>query len=492
MNRLPLIIAIVMLFSVACERHEESSVQSVQEHAVLHAEPGYICPMHPQITADEPGSCPICGMDLVKRKVEPPSAQDHALLHAQPGYVCPMHPDVTSDEPGSCPICGMDLVKRKVELREERRVLHYRHPHDPRITSERPMKDEMGMDYVPVYAEETPRAGGVRISPEVRNNLGVRVAEVRRGLLPRTLSAVGQVAYDAGEVRHVHARAEGWVEKLYVSSVGDRVTGGSPLLELYSPRLVTAQEEYLQALRMGGDPLVAASETRLKALGIGEGEIRRVREAGEVSGRIVYRAPSDGVVTRLEVREGMFVKPDTDMFVLANLERVWIEADVLARQSEWLRAGVQARVRLDQLPGRALEGELAYVYPEADPRTRAVRVRLAFDNPGEVLKPNSFATVTIEEPDPPEVLIVPRGIEAKGPLVLEQAHASDRGNGGQPLRPAGDRSQLRVGRDGGRARRPGCRRTGRGLRPVHAGFRGQPPRRAGPDHRRRRSLRARP
>jgi Cu(I)/Ag(I) efflux system membrane fusion protein len=352
-----------MLLAVACERQEESSVQSAQEHAVLHADPGYICPMHPQITADEPGSCPICGMDLVRRKAEPP---------------------------------------------EERQVLHYRHPHDPRITSERPMKDEMGMDYIPVYAEATATGGGVRISPEVRNNLGVRVAAVRRGLLPRTLRAFGQVAYDASEVRHIHARAEGWVEKLHVSSVGDRVTRGSPLLELYSPRLVTAQEEYLQALRMGGDALVAASETRLKALGISDSEIRRVREAGEVSGRIVYRAPSDGVVTRLEVREGMFVQPDTDMFVLANLERVWIEADVLARQSEWLRAGVQARVRLDQLPGRALEGELAYVYPEADPRTRAVRVRLAFDNPGEVLKPNSFATVTIEEPDPPEVLIVPR------------------------------------------------------------------------------------
>ncbi len=364
MNRCLVVIAIVVLAAAGCERREDGSATSAQEHAVLHTQPDYVCPMHPDVTSDEPGDCPICGMDLVKRSTEPSG--------------------------------------------RERRILHYRHPHDPRITSDRPMKDEMGMDYVPVYAAAVAPSGGVRISPEVRNNLGVRVAEVRRGLLPRTISAVGQITYDAGEVRHVHARAEGWVEKLYVSSVGDRVVKGRPLLELYSPRLVTAQEEYLQALRMGGDALVAASETRLKALGIGEKEIRLVREAGEVSGRIVYRAPSDGVVTRLEIREGMFVKPDTDMFVLANLERVWIEADVLARQSGWLRAGVPARVRLDQLPGRTLEGELAYVYPEADPMTRAVRVRLAFDNPGEVLKPNSFATVTIEEPDPPEVLIVPR------------------------------------------------------------------------------------
>ena len=228
-----------------------------------------------------------------------------------------------------------------------------------------------------------------------------------RGLLPRTIRAVGHVTYDESRVRHVHARAEGWVERLFVSSVGDRVSRGDPLLELYSPRLVTAQEEYLQALRMGGEGLIGASETRLRALGISDDEIRRVRDAGKVDGRILYRAPSDGVVTRLEIRDGMFVKPDTDMVVLADLSNVWIEADVLARQSAWLGRGVPALVKLDQLPGRDLTGELTYVYPEADPRTRAIRVRLVFENPGEALKPNSFATVTISEPDPVPMLIVP-------------------------------------------------------------------------------------
>ena len=337
------------------------------------------------------------------------SARDHALAHAQPGFVCPMHPMVTADEPGSCPICGMDLVKRKQEIGDggDRQVLYYRHPHNPQITSDVPTKDEMGMDYLPVYAEAGAGGEGVLISAEVRNNLGVRIAEVSRGLLPRTIRAVGHVTYDESRVRHVHARAEGWVERLFVSSVGDRVGRGDPLLELYSPRLVTAQEEYLQALRMGGEGLIGASETRLRALGISDDEIRRVRDAGKVDGRILYRAPSDGVVTRLEIRDGMFVKPDTDMVVLADLSNVWIEADVLARQSAWLGRGVPALVKLDQLPGRDLTGELTYVYPEADPRTRAIRVRLVFENPGEALKPNSFATVTISEPDPVPMLIVP-------------------------------------------------------------------------------------
>ena len=327
----------------------------------------------------------------------PETPREHAVKHAQPGYVCPMHPQVTSDEAGSCPICGMDLVRRMPEgdAGGSREILYYRHPHKPEITANAPMKDEMGMDYIPVYADEGIDGDGVLISAEVRNNLGVRVAEVERGILPRTISAVGQVNYDESRVQHVHARAEGWVERLFVSSVGDRVARGDPLLELYSPRLVTAQEEYLQALRMGGEALITASETRLRALGISEDEIRRVREGNAGDGRIVYRAPSDGVVTELGIRDGMYVKPDTDMVVVADLGKVWIEADVLARQSGWLRAGIPARVKLDQLPDGDLEGALTYIYPEADPRTRAVRIRLVFDNPGETLKPNSFATVIV-------------------------------------------------------------------------------------------------
>jgi Cu(I)/Ag(I) efflux system membrane fusion protein len=229
-----------------------------------------------------------------------------------------------------------------------------------------------------------------------------------RGALPRIVSAVGQVAYDESRMRHLHARAEGWIEKLHISSVGDRVRKGDVLIEFYSPRLATAQDEYLQALSLGRESLVTASRTRLRALGIAEREIDRIGRERTVDGTVRYRSDMDGVVTALAVREGMYVRPDTDMVVLADLDKVWIEADVLARQSGWLAAGVPAEVRLDQLPGEALAGRLAYVYPEADPRTRAVRVRLQFDNPGEVLKPNSFATVMIREPDPQPVIRIPR------------------------------------------------------------------------------------
>ncbi|MGB5210130.1 MAG: efflux RND transporter periplasmic adaptor subunit [Gammaproteobacteria bacterium] len=313
----------------------------------------------------------LAGCDTAIEAPVPEDVQAHAVAHTQPGYVCPMHPQITSEEPGTCPICGMDLVQRQLESALDDSVV-------------------------------------VRISAEVRNNLGVRTETVGFEPLPRVIDAVGQVTYDESQVRHVHARAEGWVQRVYVSSVGDRIAKGKPLVELFSPVLESAQQEYLQALRMGGDALVSASESRLRSLGIGEDEIARLRKERKVDGFIVFRSEMDGVVTQLSVRDGMFVRPATDMVVLADLDRVWIEADVLTRQAGWLAPGLPATVSLDQSEGPALRGELSYVYPEADPVTRAVRVRLSFANPGGRLMPNSFATVRIKETGSAPVLQVPR------------------------------------------------------------------------------------
>lgn len=402
-----LALCVVVLLGGCSERNGAASDNPVQAHLAQHADPDFVCPMHPDVVSDEAGECPVCGMDLVQR--DAPSAanpgQDHLALHADPEYACPMHPDVRAGEPGECPICGMDLVLREPAKGD---VLYYRHPHKPEITSSRPATDEMGMDYIPVYSGTASSGEGVRISSEVRNNLGVRVVAAERGPLPRVVSAVGQVAYDQSRMLHLHARAEGWIEKLHIDSVGDRVDKGDVLMEFYSPRLATAQDEYLQALRMKQEGLISATERRLRALGIGERDIARLKRERTADGVVRYFSGMAGVVTSLAVREGMYVRPDTDMVVLADLDRVWVEADVLARQSAWLASGLAAEVSLDQLPGRRLAGRLAYVYPEADPRTRAVRVRLEFDNPGEVLKPNSFATVIIHEPDPQPVVKIPQ------------------------------------------------------------------------------------
>jgi Cu(I)/Ag(I) efflux system membrane fusion protein len=339
--------------------------------------------------------------------------QEHAQQHLDATYVCTMHPKVSSDQPGRCPICGMDLVAKPrgpVAGGGGKEVLYWRHPHDPGITSDRPMKDEMGMDYVPVYAADGAgaAAGGVSVSSSVRHSLGLRTDPVEYGPLPRTVDAVGSVAWDANRLWHVHARAEGWLEHWNVAAVGDRVRAGQLLFELYSPAMATAEEEYLQAVRMGNAGLVTAAEGKLRALGVPGDSIARLKRERSASGRIPFHAERDGVVVSLAGRHGMYVGPTTEVLVVADLARVWVEAEVIASQGSWLRAGLPATVRLASEPGDAWQGEVTYVYPQVDAASRAQRVRLALDNPDGSLRPGAWASVRIVEADAAPVLHVPR------------------------------------------------------------------------------------
>jgi Cu(I)/Ag(I) efflux system membrane fusion protein len=336
------------------------------------------------------------------------TAIEHALKHRDPSYVCPMHPQIIRDEPGSCPICGMDLVPVQQEGEDssgERKVLYYRHPHNPTITSDTPMKDEMGMDFVAVYEE-----GGVqvKISPAVVQNMGVRTAPVERGRLWRRIDTVGYVDFDEELLSHVHLRAEGWIERLAVKSEGERVDRGDLLFELYSPTLVNAQEEYLQALASSSETLVRASRERLVALGVSEDQIKQLRRSRKVRQLLKVYARQDGIVSQLDVREGMFVRPATEVMTLADLSRIWLVAEVFEGQTEWVKVGAPAEVRLSYLPGRLWEGQVEFIYPSLDPTTRTLRARLQFPNPDETLKPNMFADVTIYGGARSGILIIPR------------------------------------------------------------------------------------
>ncbi len=215
---------------------------------------------------------------------------EHALKHTNPKYRCPMHPDIVRDEPGVCPICGMTLVK--VEPSPEaaatpaaasRKPLYYRNPMDPNQHSPVPAKDEMGMDYVPVYAEDV--GGEVRISPAVMNNLGVRTEPVVRGSLPRGGDVVGYVQFDERKVQQVRPRAEGWVEGLSVRAMGETVKAGQLLFTLYSPMLESVQQEYLDALKIGNRELIDASRDRLRAVGLDAGTASRLAKSGSRSGQ---------------------------------------------------------------------------------------------------------------------------------------------------------------------------------------------------------------
>ncbi len=297
----------------------------------------------------------------------------------------------------------------------EREILYWVAPMDANYRRDEPGKSPMGMDLVPVYADEVDsQAGTVKIDPTVVNNLGVRMAAAERGTLSRRINTVGYVQFDEDTLHHVHTRVDGWIEKLATKATGDPVEKGQLLFELYSPTLVNAQQEFLAALRSNNPVLRQASRERLTALGVTEGEIARLEKERTVRQRVRVYAEADGVIAHLGVREGIFVTPANEVMSIAELDKVWVLAEVFEREAAWVEPGQMAMVELDYLPGKMWHGTVDYVYPELDPKTRTLTVRIRFDNEDEMLRPNMFARVTIHAAKTKPVVHVPREAVIRG------------------------------------------------------------------------------
>ncbi|MGB5438063.1 MAG: efflux RND transporter periplasmic adaptor subunit [Gammaproteobacteria bacterium] len=290
----------------------------------------------------------------------------------------------------------------------DREVLYWVAPMDANYRRDKPGKSPMGMDLVPVYADESGGASNsITIAPEVVQNLGVRTAIAERTRLWRGIDTVGYVDFDESRLSHIHLRTEGWIEGLTVESEGERVSRGQRLFNLYSPELVNAQEEFVQALNAGNKGLIGASRSRLAALGIPASQVRQLEKDRQASQTIPVYAPQDGVVASLSVREGMYVKPATTVMSLADLSSVWLLAEVFERQADWVRVGQSAEVSLAFLPGRTWDGTVEYIYPSLDPKTRTLKARLRFANPDEALKPNMYANVKIYGGAKNDVIVIP-------------------------------------------------------------------------------------
>ncbi len=331
-----------------------------------------------------------------------------------------------------------------------REILYWAAPMDGSYRRDSPGKSPMGMDLVPVYADAADKQPGVvSIDATIVNNLGVRTAKAQRGQLSQLIETVGYVSYDEDTVQHVHTRVEGWIEKLATKATGDPVEKGQLLFELYSPTLVNAQEEYLIALRSTNKLLLNASKKRLAALGVTGSEIARLDKVRTVRQRVRVYADSDGVIAHLGVREGIYVTPATEIMSVAKLDRVWVLAEVFERQAAWVKPGQSAMVRLDYLPGEMWHGSVDYVYPELDPITRTLKVRLRFDNAAEKLRPNMFARVTIQGDSVGEVVHVPREALIRGGSVNRVVLALGEGRfKAQPVKigiESGDRVAIRKG-----------------------------------------------
>jgi RND family efflux transporter MFP subunit len=303
-------------------------------------------------------------------------------------WTCPMHLSVVRPEPGQCPICGMDLVPMEEGAQKEGGIEGH---------------------------------GVVEIDPEKRQLIGVVTTAVERRALERVVRTVGRVTVDETRLSHVHAKVEGWIETLYAEETGKLVRRGDPLLTIYSPELVATQEEYLLALRSrertkdspfeevrrSGESMVEAARQRLRLWDISEEQIRRLDETGEVQKALTLYAPATGyVMEKGNAIEGMMVTPGMTLYVLADLSRVWVEADIYESEAGLVEVGQQARLTLPGSGGEGCLGRVSYVYPTVEAKTRTLKARVECGNPGLRLKPDMYVDVEIVAPTA-EVLAVP-------------------------------------------------------------------------------------
>lgn len=296
---------------------------------------------------------------------------------------------------------------------DKRRILYYRNPMGLPDTSPVPKKDSMGMNYLPVYADEGSAGdapGTVRISPGRLQTLGVRTQEVvLRPSLTRTVRAAGSVQFNERHLATVTTKVAGWIEHLAVAATGDPVRRGQVLAEIYSPDLVAAEEEYLVAARMGGamggsmghgspGALMAASLQRLRSLDVPEDEIARLRRTGKATRRIAVLAPADGVVIDKPAQEGMRVDAGQSLYKTADLSDVWLIAEVQEPDLGAVQPGASAEATFVAFPGRMFSGTVDFIYPALSTETRTARARIVIPNPHQELRAAMYASVQIATP----------------------------------------------------------------------------------------------
>ncbi|PSW18805.1 efflux transporter periplasmic adaptor subunit [Photobacterium sanctipauli] len=291
--------------------------------------------------------------------------------------------------------------------------LYWVAPMDPNYKRDKPGKSPMGMDLIPVYESDL-KAGGnddpagtVTISPTVENNLGVKTTLVSKHSLEPNIDTVGYVAFDESQLWQINSRVSGWIQSLNVNAIGEKVEKGEVLFELYSPELVRAQEELLNAKRIGKAVLVLGAKDRLRSLGVDNQQINTLLRRGKAAQNIAIKAPADGVIATLNVRNGAYLSPQQTVISGGSLDNIWVDAEVFERQAHWIKAGTEAQMRIDALPGQQWQGEVDYIYPILDPKTRTMRVRLKFSNPNGELKPNMFANLTLTPRTDEQALVVP-------------------------------------------------------------------------------------
>ena len=288
-------------------------------------------------------------------------------------------------------------------------ILYWVAPMDANFRRDGPGKSPMGMDLIPVYVgdESADHTSTITLSPSEINAIGVRTAVAAVQDISQTISTVGSVGYNEHLTSHVHTRVEGWIEDLEVRAIGDRVAKGDLLFSMFSAEIGSASGEHIRALAEGDQRIIDISRNRLRSIGMSDRQIEEIEATRDTSRNLSVYAPQDGIVTKIEAADGMYLQPNTRAVTLTDVATVWLIVDVFERDISRLTDDMTATIRFDHLNGRVFEGAIDYIYPEIDAKTRTLPVRLVIENSEGLLRPNMFANVSLSPGASRQALTVP-------------------------------------------------------------------------------------
>lgn len=303
-------------------------------------------------------------------------------------------------------------VKGSEKAPEERKgeIKYWQSPMNPSYIRDKPGKSPMGMDLIPVYEDESEIAGQITINPTVVQNIGVKTVKVKRRTLTRKIRTIGTLTYDERKVHHIHTKYEGWIEKLHVNFTGQEVSQDDVLLDIYSPELVSTQEEFLLALKYkeslkespfteigeAADTLLESTRKRLQLFDVPDHHIERLVRDKIITKTVHIHSPVRGFVIEKKALQGMRVKPGMGLYMIADLSNIWVLADIYEYEVPWVKVGQKVEMNLSYFPGKKFAGKVTFINPFLDPKTRTNKVRMEFANPQWNLKPEMFASVTIK------------------------------------------------------------------------------------------------